>query len=169
MADLPLRTEPVPIEPATFANVTIALAPPMARYSLRARDASLLEKAIGRKLPSEIGAISDDALMLGPDEWLLRLPGNTPLALGEGAPVSITDVSERQIAIVVEGASAVQVLQGANPLDLANFPVGNGKRTIFDGVEILLIRETETRFVVEVWRSFAEFVWGTLVKCASEG
>ena len=168
MADTLVRNEPIPTAPAGFAGASVALRPPVARYSLRARDADLLGRMIGRELPRGIGQISGGILRLGPDEWLWRAPAGTPMPDAPGEPVSIADVSERQIAIAVDGSRAVEVIQSGNPLDLANYPVGSGKRTIFEGVEILLIRESETRFVVEVWRSFAEFVWGVLVKAASE-
>ncbi len=168
MAEALARNEPVPMEPAVFDGVTVALEPPMARYSLRARDQKALEAALGRSVSGSIGAIEDGVLCLGPDEWLLRAAEGLDAAAAAGKSVSIVDVSERQVAIVVDGPRAVQVLQGGNPLDLAQFPVGTGKRTIFEAVEIILIRESETRFVVEVWRSFADFVWGVLVKAASE-
>ena len=169
MADALARHEPVPAQPVEFPGVTIALAPPMKRWSLRARNAGVMAVALGRTVPETIGGIEDGALMLGPDEWLLRLSEDTDIDAATDTPVSIVDVSERQIAIVIEGRRAVEVIQGGNPLDLAKFPVGTGKRTIFEGVEIVLIREGETRFVIEVWRSFAEFVWGVLAKSASEG
>ena len=168
MADTLARSEPVSTQPAEFAGVTIALEPPMGRWSLRARDAAALEAALGRSLPQTIGAMHEGALMLGPDEWLLRTPAATRLPATDGKPISIVEVSERQVAISVDGPRAIEVIQGGNPLDLAKFAVGTGKRTIFEGVEIVLIREGETRFIVEVWRSFAEFVRGVLVKSASE-
>ena len=168
MPDALARTEPVPLEAVKFTGASVALEQPLTRYSLRARDRAMLEEVTGRALPDQIGAISNDALMLGPDEWLLRLPVGTHFPSGGDQPVSVVDISERQVAIAVEGARAVEVLQGGNPLDLERFPVGSGKRTIFEGVEITLIRESENRFIVEVWRSFADFVWGVLVKSASE-
>lgn len=167
MSDELFRHEPVPVEPLRFDNVTICLDPPLARYSMRARTAEYLDLCIDGALPRSIGAISDGALCLGPDEWLWRAPAGTKMPNSGGqAPVSIVDISERQIAISVSGAAAVEILQSGNPLDLAKFAVGTGKRTVFEGVEVILIRESETRFVVEVWRSFAEFVWGVLVKAA---
>ncbi|WFL77344.1 sarcosine oxidase subunit gamma family protein [Altererythrobacter arenosus] len=168
MAEALRRTEPVPASPVEFVGARVALEPPMARYSLRAREADLLDRVIGGGLPRAIGSTSDGIICLGPDEWLMRVPMGTAAPGRPGEAVSVVDVSERQVAIAVEGARAVEVLRGGNPLDLENFPVGSGKRTIFEGVEIVLIRESETRFVVEVWRSFAEFVWGVLVKSASE-
>ena len=50
------RVEPVSPEPFAAEGVTITLAPPMARFSLRARDAATLETMLGRKLPAKIGA-----------------------------------------------------------------------------------------------------------------
>ena len=168
MAEALARCEPVPEAQIIHADVRIALEPPMARYSLRARDRSKLEGALGGKIPREIGAIEEDVICLGPDEWLMRSAPDKAKPEASGKSISIVDVSERQVALSVEGERAIEVLQGGNPLDLENFPVGQAKRTIFEGVEIILIRETENRFTIEVWRSFAEFVWGVLIKSASE-
>ena len=168
MADALRRDEPVPLSHVGSAAAKVALEPPLVRYSLRARDADLLDRIIGTSLPRAIGAAKDGIICLGPDEWLMRGPVGTAVSGQPGEAVSVVDISERQVAIAVEGERAIEVLRGGSPLDLDNFPVGSGKRTIFEGVEIILIREDETRFVVEVWRSFAEFVWGVLTKSASE-
>jgi sarcosine oxidase subunit gamma len=60
------------------------------------------------------------------------------------------------------------VLLSGSPLDLAKFAVGRATRTIFEGVEIILIRVGQDRFELDVWRSFAPFVWGVLVKAGGE-
>lgn len=130
-------------------------APACARYNLRARDATLLEAVTGLRLPSTIGETRDGIAMLGPDEWLALLPEGTKLPMGEGQPVSIVDVGERSVGIVVEGPHAIDILSAGCPLDLARWPVGHASRTIFELVEVVIIREGDTRFRVEVWRSFA--------------
>lgn len=167
MADAPLRTAPVPVESAVFPVVTIALAEPMARWSLRARDPKALGKLIGRKIPAKIGETGDELACLGPDEWLLRAPAGTQVPLGEGLPLSVADISERAVTLLVEGEGAIAVLAAGCPRDLAKFPVGYATRTIFETVEIVLIRESETRFAIDVWRSFAPWLWGALTKAAS--
>ena len=37
-------------------------------------------------------------------------------------------------------------------------PVGNGARTVFDAAQVVLVRESEDRFDLTVWRSFAPHV-----------
>ena len=168
MAETLARTEPVPTEPLETGGVTIALEAPMARYSLRARDAALLGKVLGGEVPTKIGTMAGDIICLGPDEWLLRRApgGNAPQA--SVAPVSVVDISERQIAISIDGPAAIDVMRAGSPLDIERFSIGSARRTIFETVEIVLIRESETRFVIECWRSFAEFVWTLLAKAARE-
>lgn len=138
-------------------GVEIALAPPMARLSLRARDPKVLEDLLGTKLPRRIGETLDGIGCLGPDEWLLRSTGKAPTIDGAGLPVSIVDVSERSICFVLDGPDARAVLNAGCPLDLEKFAVGRMTRTVYDGVEIVLMRESETRWSAEVWRSFAEW------------
>jgi len=167
MSDLPFRAEPVPTTPFLAEGVSISLAAPMARYSLRARQGQALETLLGVKVPKKIGATHDGIACLGPDEWLLRADMGTTIATGNGLPVAITDVSERSICLVVEGPRAAEIIMAGCPLDLDHFAVGRATRTIFETVEIILIRESDERFHVEVWRSFASWLWTALTTGAS--
>lgn len=149
-------------------GVTIAWAAPMRRYSLRARDVAVLGALIDRPLPARIGATEGGIARLGPDEFYARLPLDIVLPDGEGQPVSIVDISARAVGIVIEGERAVDVLAAGCPLDLARWPVGRTSRTIFETVEIIVSRESETRWHVEVWRSFAPWLWAALAAAAGE-
>jgi sarcosine oxidase, subunit gamma len=167
MPDILTRSDPVPNTPFTAQGVTICLAEPMARYSLRARQPQALETVLKVKIPKKIGETQGDIVCLGPDEWLLRAAEGTSLSMGEGLAVAITDISERAICLVVEGPRAAEVLMSGCPLDLSALGVGRATRTIYETVEIILIRETEDRFHVEVWRSFAPWLWTALTTAAS--
>jgi sarcosine oxidase, subunit gamma len=149
-------------------GVTIAWAAPMQRYSLRARDPAVLGALIGRSLPARIGATEGGIACLGPDEFYARLPVDTILPDGTGKPVSIVDISARAVGIVIEGARAVDILSAGCPLDLARWPVGRTTRTIFETVEIIVAREGEVRWHVEVWRSFAPWLWQALSAAAAD-
>jgi len=167
MAEAAVRTVPIPTESAVFGGVTIALAPPVARWSIRGRDASAVGAAIGVTLPARIGGCEGGTACLGPDEWLLRLPAGSTIPTGEGLPLAVTDISERAIGIVLEGPDALAVLTSGCPRNLALVPVGGARRTVYEGVEIVLFREAEARFVVEVWRSFAPWLWIALTTAAA--
>lgn len=167
MADAATRTAPVPAEPALFEGVSIALGAPLARWSLRARDAGTLAGAVGHKVPARIGATEGPMACLGPDEWLLRLPAGSTIPTGEGLPLSVVDISERAISLVLEGPRAIAVLQGGAPRNLAKMAVGEARRTVYETVEIVLIREAEERWSVDVWRSFAPWLWTALTKAAA--
>ena len=115
------------------------------------------------------------ALWLGPDEWLMIADGADPAPLGEtlesvldGTAHSLVDVSHRQIGLIASGPAAARVLNAGCPLDLdlAAFPLGMATRTLYDKAEIVLWRRAETRFHVEVWRSFAPHVAASLGEAA---
>ncbi len=167
MSELLIRSEPVPSEPFVGDGVTISLAEPMARYSLRARQAEALQNLLSVKLPRKIGETQGNIACLGPDEWLLRTTVDTQIASGEGLAVAVVDISDRAVCLAVEGVRATEILCSNCPLDLDEFAVGRATRTIFDTVEIILFRIAEDRFHVEVWRSFAPFVWIALTTAAS--
>ena len=158
MSDIRARSEPVQEEPFVGEGVSIALAPAMARFSLRARQAQALETVLGIKLPKRIGETEAGIACLGPDEWLLRAPAGATLAIGAGLPVAITEVSERSVCLIVAGPRAAEVLAAGCPLDLDRFAVGRATRTVFETVEIILLRTGEDQFEVEVWRSFAPWL-----------
>ena len=81
----------------------MALALTDKRYSLRGEVAAL-QAFTAVPLPRKIGDVSDHtadmAVMLGPDEWLLlgSVSGDSA-----GQPVSITEITERQIGITLKG------------------------------------------------------------------
>lgn len=167
MADAAIRTVPVPLEPATYPGVTIALGLPAARWSVRARDGDALAALLGRPVPLTIGQAADGLACLGPDEWLLVRPAGSAIPTCAGQPLSVVDVSEREISLVVEGGRAQDILASGCPRDLSRFAPGTARRTIYEGVEVVLWRESETRFAVDVWRSFAPWLWAALIKAAS--
>ena len=53
-------------------------------------------------------------------------------------------------------------------LDLAAYPVGMCSRTLFAKAEIVLWRTGENVFHIEVWRSFADYLWRYLVQAGVE-
>jgi sarcosine oxidase, subunit gamma len=167
MSDLLSRTEPVPTTPFVANGVTIRLASPMARYSLRARQGQVLEALLDVKVPKKIGAAEGGIACLGPDEWLMRTEAGTIIPMGAGLPVSVTDVSDRSICLCVEGPRAAQLIMSGCPQDITQFAVGKVSRTIYETVEIILIREAEDRFHIEVWRSFSSWLWTALTTAAS--
>ncbi len=157
-AELKLGTEPV-----ECAGVRLSRAEGKVRYSLRARDPAVLEGVLGRQVPKKIGDTDAGIACLGPDEWYVVLPDNFDLPRGEGLPVSVVDVSSRALGLVLEGPGALTVLSSGCPLDLAKLGVGRATRTVFETVEVVIWRQAEDRWHVEVWRSFATWLWNAFI------
>ena len=166
MSDPLTRTEPVPSSPLLGKGVTVSLAPPMARYSLRARHAKALEALLGITVPKCIGATEGQITCLGPDEWMLRGVAGTLIAADAGLAVAVTDISDRAVCFTVAGPRAAALLMTGCPLDLDRFAVGRATRTIFETVEIIVIRDADDVFQVDVWRSFANWLWTALTTAA---
>ncbi len=168
MSEVLVRHEPIPATPFLGRDVTVSAAPRYARFSLRARQASDLERLLGRPVPTKIGATDQGVLCLGPDEWLMLAPANTAFTPAEGTGVAVTEVSDRNIAVILEGPRAADLLAAGCPLDFDAFDVGRATRTIYETVEIIVLREAADRFHVEVWRSFAPWMWTAFVTVATE-
>jgi sarcosine oxidase subunit gamma len=161
--------------------LVIRALPDSARFSLRIDPAELprASEAFGLELPPRIGGMTASsgkaAMCLGPDEWYLIAPLAAQQTIEEAfaafypsVPHSLVEIGHREVGIGIEGAGAVRLLQSAVAFDIAAMPVPSGRRTIFDKSQIVLVREAEHRFRIEVWRSFADHVWGLLQAASRE-
>ncbi|MEJ8474519.1 sarcosine oxidase subunit gamma [Roseibium algae] len=167
----------------SLADVSILKAAPLARISLRAREASLAEigTAFGTSIPTRPltaeTAQGRAALWLGPDEWLLLAseadlePIQTSIADKLGAqPHALVDVSDRQDALIVTGSKAEWLLNSGIPIDLdiTAFPVGMVTRTLFHKAPVMVLRTGSETYVVEAWGSFMDYVTGLLLEASEE-
>lgn len=178
MAEIAIRT-PVALGHHGSHNATLSQAAPATRISLRARaeDVVALSSALGVDLPvrpkSSAYANGRTALWLGPDEWLVIDEGGSGLmtaAANSGVLYSATDISHRNVAIIVSGPGAADAINAgcAQDLSLDVFPVGACSRTLLGKVEIVLLRTAEDAFRIEVWRSFSDYAFGLLVEGARD-
>jgi len=146
-----------------------------ARFSLRIEPQGLeaASKILGFALPKAIGGSASSggriAICLGPDEWYLIAPPSEQENLERSFAElyattihSLVDVGHREVGIEVAGVGAAHALQATIAFDIEAMPVGTGCRTLMDKAQIILLREAEDRFRIEVWRSFADHVWGLL-------
>ncbi|MGV6873163.1 sarcosine oxidase subunit gamma [Pseudochelatococcus sp. B33] len=161
--------------------LVIRAAPDNTRFSLRIDplDVAKASAAFGLDLPTTIGDVATAggkiAVSIGPDEWHLIAPlvaqeaiENAFAELYAQVPHSLVDIGHREVGIDIEGADAVLVLQSAIAFDVGQMPFPSGRRTIFDRAQIVLVREADHRFRIEVWRSFADHVWGLLQAASRE-
>ncbi len=162
-----------PLPDAQLSTLTLGT-----RLSLRLRDEAAIERAgdaFGVALPRKACTFASSetavAVWLGPDEWFLAADSADPSGVAEtiaaaigDAASSLVDVTERSVTLVLSGAKATQVLNAGCPLDLADaaFPVGSGTRTVLGKSEIVLCRAGPQEFHIDVWRSFAPYVFGLL-------
>lgn len=159
------------------ASLGIRICEDRARFSLRIEPSQAASAVFGLGLPVRIGDVAVSggrlALQLGPDEWLLTAPLTEADAVAAAfsrlqAPHSLVDIGHREIGILVEGPAGALALRSAIAFDVESMPAGTGCRTIFNKAQIVLIREAEQRFRIEVWRSFADHVWGILQAVSRE-
>ena len=148
-------------------GVSVAVLPPNARLNLRISPADIAAAAtaFGLTLPGKIGqgAAKGDraAYCLGPDEWLLHATeadqANIVAAFAKAratTPHSLTVLSDREFTIQITGPRALELLSVGCPLDLSRMAIGTAKRTLFDSAQVVLIRDADDAFRIEVWRSF---------------
>ena len=165
-----------------FANsyVSMETVQPATRISLRIKpeNAAKLTRPLGLKLPlapkTSITKNGQTALWLGPDEWMI-IDNDPNAAAGiikklEKHDCSVVDISHRNMAAVVSGSGVEDLLSAGCPQDLSLdiFPVGACSRTIFGKAEIVLWRCEANTFRIEVWRSFADYLWAYLLDAAKD-
>jgi sarcosine oxidase, subunit gamma len=159
--------------PVSDGLVQVREAPASGRLVLRAGpdSARRLASAMGTALEGRINrAVTVEgcaALRLGPDEWLLLADaeGDPWLAArlaeaGRGVPMAVVDVTHRSAGVLIEGTGVEDVLAAGCPLPLdgMGFPVGRATRTVIGKAEVVLWRQSEDRFRVEVATSFAAYL-----------
>jgi sarcosine oxidase subunit gamma len=154
---------------------TIELREPEARLNLRIAPVNREQasKIFGLDIPAKIQGLKQEgsraALCLGPDEWLLFASENEKdeliadfEAFYASCPHSLTDISDRQVKISLKGKQASELLSIGCPRNLDQLPSGAGTRTLFDSVEVTLLRHGPDHFEMEVWRSFLPHIWALL-------
>lgn len=163
--------------------VEMAILPDAAKLIFRGRDAAIdaVGEAFGVTLRREACRFASrdgrTAYWLGPDEWMLQASGENPVAICDmltaamaSHSCSIVDVSHRSDAFSVTGRNAAYVLNHGCALNLspAGFPVGMCTRTVIGKAAVILSRAADHTFHVDVWRSFAPYVWHYLDEARSE-
>jgi sarcosine oxidase subunit gamma len=179
MPEAAIRTLPrVPTTP------WLAALPPAMRFILhgdarvRAAAAPVWRAAFAEESCRAVARDARATLWLGPDEYLLlgidEAAKESAVADLEQAlndmPHALVDISHRQFALEVRGPHALNILNGACPLDLdlGEFPVGMCTRTVLAKADIVLWRTREDAFHLEIWRSFNGYVTGILSEIARE-
>jgi sarcosine oxidase, subunit gamma len=159
---------------AETSAARVSVAAPVARWSLRAREGlAALGDTLGLVLPPRIGqraaAGEVQVICLGPDEWTIHAPeARAPrieagfAALYATHPHSLVNVSGRELSLVLEGPRAAELLTLGCARDIDSIAPGEGRRTNFDGVTVLLWRDGPTRFRMDVWHSFVPHVFHLL-------
>lgn len=148
--------------------VSIEDVPPTARFSLRVRETgrAAAGDALGLELPTRIGDVARQgeraAVCLGPDEWLVTAPESARDGIAsafadlyERTPHSLVEISDREVTFRVSGPGALTVMTIGCPRDLSRVAPGRAVRTVFDNASVILWRDAEDAFRLDVWRSFA--------------
>ncbi|APH58362.1 Sarcosine oxidase gamma subunit [Granulibacter bethesdensis] len=180
MADVTFPQRHTPLAGISPGIAALSVTPPQRRLTLHLRetDRACINGALGFALPPALRAAVQGqraALWMGPEETLILSTEINDLAPAleaalQDVPHALVDVSHRQTGLLIEGERAVDALNTGCPLDLseAAFPVGMCTRTLYHKAEIVLWRLSSTQFHVEVWRSFAPYVWELLDEARRE-
>lgn len=152
----------------------------IARIALRCRPALLdaFGAAFGLALPTRPLTASTAgpraALWLGPDEWLL-LAEDAPAAAiipaleaARAGAAAVTDITDRQVALELEGPIARDLLAEGCPLDLEALPINGCARTLFGKAEVVVWRRAAEWWRLEVARSFAPHLEAHLAQAAAD-
>jgi sarcosine oxidase, subunit gamma len=153
------------------------------RAALRLQLAQKSQKSLakfqiaGRALPETMNTWSgDDPVIcrIAPDTWLLLSSLHDSAALAEAARTActkrscaVTDVSDANVTIVVEGVRAIDILIRGCGLDIALLGDDACTRTRFASVPIVLRRVAMDRFELLADRAVARYVFDWLQDAAA--
>lgn len=140
-----------------------------------------VHKALGLELPVALGLVAKGETSLqwlGPDEWLLIVPGGEEFAveqrlreaLGEDLHYSVINVSGGQTLLELEGAKVREVLMKSTGYDVhpSNFPVGKAVGTNFAKSQLVIRHTGEHTWELVVRRSFSDYIWLWLQDACAE-
>ncbi|WP_213878540.1 sarcosine oxidase subunit gamma family protein [Pseudomonas sp. dw_358] len=142
--------------------------------------ASAVQQATGLELPKALTVVSngDTSLQwLGPDEWLLIVPGGEELAAEQrlraafgDQHVAVVNVSGGQSILELSGPNVRDVLMKSTSYDVHpnNFPVGKAVGTVFAKSQLVIRRTGEETWELLVRRSFSDYWWLWLQDAAAE-
>jgi sarcosine oxidase subunit gamma len=142
--------------------------------------ASAVQQATGLALPGALEVVSDGDTSLqwiGPDEWLLIVPGGEEFATEQRLRAALGDL---HVAIVnVSGGQSIIELSGPNIRDVfmkstsydvhpRNFPVGKAVGTVFAKSQLVIRHTAEDTWELLVRRSFSDYWWMWLQDASAE-
>jgi sarcosine oxidase, subunit gamma len=142
--------------------------------------AGAVHKATGLELPGALRLVSSGETSLqwlGPDEWLLIVPGGEELATEQrlrealaGLHVAVVNVSGGQSLIELSGPNVRDVLMKSTSYDVhpGNFPVGKAVGTVFAKSQLVIRRTGEDTWELLIRRSFADYWWLWLQDASAE-
>ena len=123
-----------------------------------------------------VRTIGFDLLWLGPDEWLVVVPGgrefDTERRLREclSGHFAVMNVSGAQTVLELSGPAARAVLMKSTPYDVhpRNFPVGKGVSSVFAKSGAVIRRVAEERWELVIRRSFADYLFRWVLDASEE-
>lgn len=141
--------------------------PFIGKFSLRCKEPmrAALGQTIGLDLPGKIGGHAQSGtrrvICVSPDEWMIHCAEaereeltRACAAVYEQACHSLVDVSFRDVGVSVSGQESATLLSMFCARDFSKIAVGGGVRTLFDSVQVLLIRDGSSDYHLYAWRSF---------------
>ncbi|MND98971.1 Sarcosine oxidase, gamma subunit family [compost metagenome] len=137
-------------------------------------------KALGLELPVALTVVANGEMSLqwlGPDEWLLIVPGGQELAVEQklrdaldGQHIQVVNVSGGQTLLELSGPNVREVLMKSTSYDVHpnNFPVGKAVGTVFAKSQLVIRRTGEETWELLIRRSFSDYWWLWLQDAAAE-
>ncbi|MFP3518607.1 sarcosine oxidase subunit gamma family protein [Pseudomonas sp. SIMBA_077] len=139
-----------------------------------------VHKALGLELPVALSLVAKDDSSLqwmGPDEWLLIVPGGQEYAVEHalraalvGLHISVVNVSGGQQLLELSGPNVRDVLMKSTSYDVHpdNFPVGKAVGTVFAKSQLVIRHTAEDTWELLIRRSFSDYWWLWLQDAAAE-
>ena len=139
-----------------------------------------VHKALGLELPVALSLVAKEDTSLqwmGPDEWLLIVPGGQEFAVEHalraalaGLHISVVNVSGGQQLLELSGPKVREVLMKSTSYDVHpdNFPVGKAVGTVFAKSQLVIRHTAEDTWELLIRRSFSDYWWLWLQDAAAE-
>jgi sarcosine oxidase subunit gamma len=142
--------------------------------------AGAIHKATGLELPGALAVVSagESSLQwMGPDEWLLVVPGGTEFEAEkklrealDGQHIQVVNVSGGQTIVELTGSKVRELLMKSTSYDVhpKYFPVGKAVGTVFAKSQLVIRHTAEDTWELLIRRSFSDYFWLWLQDASQE-
>ena len=164
-----------------YNNLSLEEKTPIFKLNIRGKTnnknfTSSIGKILGIILPTQVGSIISkeyiSVITTGPNEWLLTSNNKTDNNLrleeilfeniSKNKLGAVTNITDQFTIFSLVGSNIFKILSKSSPFDFDKLSNNHSAQTLFNNVDITIIKKDNANIDLLVRRSFSEYLWDWL-------